>query len=149
MESRFSTIFTFNRKAIILLISMVLAYGLLYKKLRYYYTKLQIQKEEVLCKGSLHDVPVVFTHGIEGWRRNKTLCARCFDFPNITLKSTLGNTPMFIYEVRNINDDWVSYNLKEKGVFDPGKLAVIYTYLKMFPNLDFIDMGANIGKMKY
>ena len=101
---------------------------------------------EINCKGPTLRVPLVYTHGANGWKRNATFCANCLRFPNITLRSQLGNTPMFIYDIRN--DDWVSLNLKKHGVYDPIKLAVIHAFLKTDSEMDFIDIGANIGKMK-
>ena len=101
---------------------------------------------KINCNGPKLRAPLVYVHGANGWKRNTTLCAGCFRFPNITLRSQLGNTPMFIYDIRK--DDWVSLNLKKHGVYDPIKLAVIHGFLETDSEMDFIDIGANIGKIK-
>ena len=98
---------------------------------------------KINCKGSITRVPHVYTHNGGGWRRNNTICAKCFNFPKVTFRTNFGNTPIFIYNERA--DDWVSGNLKKYGMYDRSKQDVIYSLLKIDPELNLIDIGANIG----
>ena len=107
----------------------------------------QIKRGGVLkihCKGSPFVVPTVYTHGTEGWTRDCTICAKCFNCMQVTLKTRFGNTPICIYNAKY--DTLVSSKLQQNGVFDPEKLALIYAFMKIVPDLNFIDIGANIGK---
>ena len=108
-------------------------------------TSLDEEDTEINCQGSITRVPQVHTHSGEGWRRNKTICDKCFNFPKVTFRTNFGNTPIFIYNERA--DDWVSRNLKKYGMYDPSKQNVIYSLLKIDPELNLIDIGANIGKV--
>ena len=86
------------------------------------------------CQGSIARFPQVHTNSGEGWQRNKTICAKCFNFPKVTFRTNFGNTPIFIYNERA--DDWVSGNLKKYGMYDPSKQDVIYSLLKIDPDLN-------------
>ena len=134
-----------KRKKMLLLLAITLFCGLLFV---YQYSGeiyMSLNVITIKCKGKVLRVPTVFTYGEMGWKRNKTICEQCFNFPKIQLKTDLGSTPMFIYNIRD--DDWVSMNLQKHGVFDEAKLSVIHTFLKIDPDLNFIDIGANIGKV--
>ena len=99
---------------------------------------------KVHCRGSTFVVPTVYTHGIEGLTRDRTICTKCFSCLQVTLKTRFGNTPICIYNAKY--DTLISSKLQKYGMFDPEKLALIYAFMKIVPDLDFIDIGANIGK---
>ena len=103
--------------------------------------------DKITCKASKKDVPKVFSRGMDGWQRNKSICARCFEFKTVTLRAFFASTPICIYDTQD--DKFVSPKLRTEGVFDPGKLAWIYTFMKFVPEANLIDVGANIGKVTF
>ena len=66
-----------------------------------------------------------------------------FNFQTQTLKTPFGNTPIYIYEGKN--DVWVSTEIQSRGTFESSKSALIFKMLKDDPELNLIDIGANIG----
>ena len=103
--------------------------------------------DKITCKVSRKDVPKVFSRGIDGWHRNKSICSRCFEFKTVTLRAFFASTPICIYDTQD--DKFVSPKLGKEGVFDPAKLAWIYTFMKFVPEANLIDIGANIGKVTF
>ena len=99
--------------------------------------------KDIDCRGKKSRVPTVFSRDLKNWRENKEICARCFQFPNTTLKTPFGNTPIYIYEGKN--DVWVSTEIQSRGTFESSKSALIFKMLKDDPELNLIDIGANIG----
>ena len=85
----------------------------------------------------------IFSRDNKGWYENRKLCDSCFDFPKATLKTTYGQTPIFIY-LRD-QDVWVSTSLQDRGTFESDKSAIIFKMMKEDPELNIIDIGANIG----
>ena len=151
MEKGFVIKINERKRTLLLLLVIILTCGFLfvhqYSNELYAYGAISPDDDDIKinCKGSITRVPHVYTHSEGGWLRNKTICAKCFNFPTVTFRTNFGNTPIFIYNERA--DGWVSGNLKKYGMYDRSKQDVIYSFLKIDPDLSLIDIGANIGKV--
>ncbi|XP_078321942.1 uncharacterized protein LOC144621870 [Crassostrea virginica] len=96
------------------------------------------------CRGNEQRIiKNIFSRDNKGWYENRELCDSCFDFPKATLKTTYGQTPIFIYP--RAQDVWVSTSLQDRGTFESEKSAIIFKMIKEDPELNIIDIGANIG----
>lgn len=88
-------------------------------------------------------IKTIYSRDQKGWYENQEVCNACFDFPKASLKTSNGPTPIFIYP--RDQDIWVSTSLQDKGTFESEKLMVISKMMKDHPDLNIIDIGANIG----
>ncbi|KAJ8307258.1 hypothetical protein KUTeg_015342 [Tegillarca granosa] len=77
------------------------------------------------------------------WEVNTEVCKGCFKFLKTRLKTRFGNTPIYVYDPKN--DVFVSKSIIAKGEFDAEKIGQLLDYLTSDPNLNFIDIGANLG----
>ncbi|KAJ8307255.1 hypothetical protein KUTeg_015339 [Tegillarca granosa] len=77
------------------------------------------------------------------WEVNTEVCKGCFKFLKTRLKTRFGNTPIYVYDPKN--DVFVSKSIIAKGEFDAEKIGQLLDYLKSDQNLNFIDIGANLG----
>lgn len=116
-------------------------------------TEYMLQKDEIAtvpqntensnkCKDHV-DLKNIYSWDGTKWKQNVHVCKDCHDFLKATLKTQFGNTPIFIYEPKN--DIYVSGKLKTAGTFEAEKSNGIAYLLKVDPELNFIDIGANIG----
>ncbi|KAK3086336.1 hypothetical protein FSP39_017017 [Pinctada imbricata] len=95
------------------------------------------------CRGKNGKYASVYSFGPKGWQENKEVCDQCFNFPNTTLKTPFGNTPIFIYEGKN--DVWVSTEIQNKGTFESSKANLMYKILKEDKEMNLLDIGSNLG----
>lgn len=103
------------------------------------------KKQNINCRGREQKIiKNIFSRDGKGWYENREVCDACFDFPKATLKTKFGPTPIFIYP-RN-EDVWVSTSLQDRGTFESDKAEIIFKMMKDDPELQIIDIGANIGK---
>jgi hypothetical protein len=101
--------------------------------------------KNVNCRGRQQKlIKNIFSRDSKGWYENREICDACFDFPKATLKTKFGPTPIFIYPKNE--DVWVSTSLQDKGTFESEKSEIIFKMLKDDPELQFVDIGANVGK---
>lgn len=77
------------------------------------------------------------------WSRVPTVCGECPDFWNATLLSPAGTTSMFIHNPQF--DTTISEVLKRTHVYEPDTAIVLFDILQTDPDMNFIDIGANIG----
>lgn len=102
-------------------------------------------KNFIDCRGKRQKkIKTIYSRDQKGWYENQEVCNACFDFPKASLKTSNGPTPIFIYP--RDQDIWVSTSLQDKGTFESEKLMVISKMMKDHPDLNIIDIGANIGK---
>ena len=101
-------------------------------------------KHKQRCIEDLMQKPTVFSRNSVKWGTTEVVCPKCFDYPNVTMDTQLGKTPIYIYD----NNDYISVQLKKKRRFEPDKLDIIHKLLDADPAINFIDIGSNIGKEK-
>lgn len=97
------------------------------------------------CRGRKQKViRNIFSRDQEGWYENRKVCDACFDFPHITLQTNYGPTPIFIYT--KDQDLVISKILRTRGSFESKKQLMLSKMIEDDPELQIIDIGANIGK---
>ena len=100
-------------------------------------------------KGSLLDpsftlTSEVLTRNSTSWRNENGVCDWVTsDLVNATLKSPAGNTPIFVYT--KDSDIWVSGNIIQHGMWEGDLVKMMYRFMTMYDDADFIDLGANVG----
>lgn len=85
----------------------------------------------------------VYSMDQTSWKWNGNLCGTCTTYLTTTLTTPYGTTPIMVYPA-NI-DPWMSGLLLGEGIFEADKSAVLFDLLSSNRNLNFIDLGANIG----
>lgn len=101
-------------------------------------------KKAIKCRGKEQMIiKNIYSRDPEGWYENRDICDTCFDFPNATLRTSYGPTPIFIYQ--GDQDDLVSGSVLDKGTFESEKEMILSEMMKDDPDLQIIDIGANIG----
>lgn len=99
------------------------------------------KKDAIKCRGTEQMIiENIYSRDPKGWYENRDVCDTCFDFPNATLKTSYGPTPIFIHP-----GDFVSGSVLNKGTFESEKEMVMSKMMKDDPDLQIIDIGANIG----
>lgn len=84
-----------------------------------------------------------WSHDLTSWRQNTTLCSYPeVDTPSV-LKTPGGPVKMSVYDPRK--DIWVSRKIVNGGDFDGNKRQLVYSLLERDPDINFIDVGCNIG----
>lgn len=105
----------------------------------------QQNKDMIECRGRKQKViRNIFSRDQEGWYENRNVCDACFDFPHITLQTNYGPTPIFIYT--KDQDLVISKVLRTRGSFESKKQLMLSKMIEDDPELQIIDIGANIGK---
>ncbi|XP_071175148.1 uncharacterized protein LOC143079406 isoform X2 [Mytilus galloprovincialis] len=89
------------------------------------------------------DFTNVYSMDLTTWSKNNKVCSECQNFIKATLKTPYGNTPIFVYPAAQ--DPWVSGILISSGHFEAEKSSIMFDLLKSDPELNLIDIGANIG----
>lgn len=101
-------------------------------------------KKAIKCRGKEQMIiKNIYSRDPEGWYENRDICDTCFDFPNATLRTSYGPMPIFIYQ--GDQDDLVSGSVLDKGTFESEKEMILSEMMKDDPDLQIIDIGANIG----
>ena len=103
-------------------------------------------KHKQRCIKDLTLKPTVFSRNSEKWKKSEVVCPKCFDYPNVTMDTQLGKTPIYIYA--DNDDRYISVQLKIKRRFESDKLDIIHKLLDADPAINLIDIGSNIGKEK-
>ena len=103
-------------------------------------------KHKERCIEELTLKPTVFSRNSVKWSKSEDICPKCFDYPNVTMDTQLGKTPIYIYA--NNDDRYISVQLKIKRRFESDKLDIIHKLLDADPAINLIDIGSNIGKAK-
>ncbi|XP_062603126.1 uncharacterized protein LOC134264884 [Saccostrea cucullata] len=104
----------------------------------------QVKNKTINCRGKQQNIiQNIFSRDDKGWYENREICDSCFDFPKATLKTKFGPTPIFVYP--RDQDVWVSTSLQDRGTFESEKSEIIFKMMKDDPELQIIDIGANIG----
>lgn len=102
-------------------------------------------KDMIECRGRKQKViRNIFSRDQEGWYENRNVCDACFDFSHITLRTNYGPTPIFIYTKHQ--DLVISKVLRTRGSFESKKQLMLSKMIEDDPELQIIDIGANIGK---
>lgn len=105
----------------------------------------QQNKDMIECRGRKQKIiRNIFSRDQEGWHENRNVCDACFEFPHITLQTNYGATPIFIYT--KYQDLVISKILRTRGSFESKKQLVLSKMIEDDPELQIIDIGANIGK---
>lgn len=78
------------------------------------------------------------------WMTADVKCDLKSDFERTMLKTKAGNTPIYVYSIKE--DMWVSGSIIRGGLWESGLLHKIHSLLKEDPELTFIDLGCNIGE---
>ena len=85
----------------------------------------------------------LWTHDLVAWRQNTTLCDRpVVDTPSV-LRTPAGPVAMSVYDPTK--DIWVSRKIIRTGDFDGNKRQLVFSILERSPDVNFIDVGCNIG----
>lgn len=82
-----------------------------------------------------------FSKDERSWIHKK--CDEHQNFLEATLKTPYGNTPIYVYPASQ--DPWVSGLLLDHGYFEQQKTSVMYELLNIDPDINLVDIGANIG----
>ncbi|KAJ8304872.1 hypothetical protein KUTeg_018455 [Tegillarca granosa] len=77
------------------------------------------------------------------WIYDPSLCPRSQKFPKTVLRTPAGNTPIYIYELKE--DTGVSSIVRSAGTFQPEVSELMCKSLAIEPTAQFIDIGANLG----
>lgn len=85
----------------------------------------------------------VYSRDFTKWTKNENVCDHCQQFKKTTLITPYGNTPIFVYPSER--DPWVSGVLSSSGHFEADKSSIMLELLTTDPNINLIDIGANIG----
>lgn len=86
---------------------------------------------------------VVYSMDLKTWKRDKEMCNSCHKYLSTSLRTPYGPTPIMVYP--SSLDPWVSGILLSTGRFQEEKSAVLFNLLQSSPNINLIDIGANIG----
>ncbi|XP_060069465.1 uncharacterized protein LOC132549543 [Ylistrum balloti] len=77
------------------------------------------------------------------WKENKTVCENLPRFRQGTLRTFSGDTPIFIHEPGV--DKYISQTVLLSGTFEQEVALAVVFYLQADKDLQFLDIGANIG----
>jgi FkbM family methyltransferase len=87
----------------------------------------------------------VYSHDLNNWNLDNNVCKTNTKFQRAWLKTTIGNTPIYIH---NPNDDiWISKNLLMNGHWEADFVSLVFNLLLKdnAHDIQFVDLGANIG----
>ncbi|ESP01877.1 hypothetical protein LOTGIDRAFT_172344 [Lottia gigantea] len=79
-----------------------------------------------------------------GWEQWDGFCSGNVSFEKAVLNTPEGLVPIFIHNVWH--DRWVSYFIKEKGVWEAELVNLIHHFLSLDEDLNLIDIGSHIGE---
>ena len=86
----------------------------------------------------------VLTRTATSWKNEDGVCnLETGGFVKTTLRSPAGNTPIYVYSVTV--DQWVSGSIINQGIWERGGVQTMYDLMKIHPDADFVDLGANLG----
>ncbi|XP_033748632.1 uncharacterized protein LOC117333446 [Pecten maximus] len=77
------------------------------------------------------------------WKENKTVCANLPKFRKGTLRTSSGDTPIFVHEPGV--DKYISHHILVSGTWEREVAVAVVAFLQADKNLQFVDIGANIG----
>ncbi|OWF56671.1 uncharacterized protein LOC110444245 [Mizuhopecten yessoensis] len=77
------------------------------------------------------------------WKENKTVCENLPSFREGTLRTRSGDTPIFVHEPSV--DKYISQNILISGTWERDVALAVVSYLQADKDLQFVDIGANIG----
>jgi FkbM family methyltransferase len=87
----------------------------------------------------------VYSRDLNNWNLDNNVCKTNTKFQRAWLKTTIGNTPIYIH---NPNDDiWISKNLLMNGHWEADFVSLVFNLLLKdnAHDIQFVDLGANIG----
>ena len=87
----------------------------------------------------------VYSRDLNNWNLDNNVCKTNIKFQRAWLKTTIGNTPIYIH---NPNDDiWISKNLLMNGHWEADFVSLVFNLLLKdnAHDIQFVDLGANIG----
>lgn len=86
----------------------------------------------------------VWSHDLLGvWHPRMDICKSVHKDTVTTLVTPFGNLPIHVHDPQK--DIWVSRRIINTGSFDKDKILTISKFMESDPNLNFIDIGANLG----
>ncbi|XP_048757893.2 uncharacterized protein LOC125668129 [Ostrea edulis] len=87
---------------------------------------------------------IVFSRNMTMWKIQPGMCStNTTAFHRAVLRTSVGSTPIFIYDPKN--DIWVSGHIVKYGNWEGKHIDLIIDLLKQDPELQFLDIGANVG----
>ncbi|XP_061196334.1 uncharacterized protein LOC133204598 [Saccostrea echinata] len=87
---------------------------------------------------------IVYSRSQTKWEVQSSLCKRnTSGFYRATLRIAHGSTPIYIYDPKI--DKWVSGSVVKYGSWEGNHINLIIDLLKRDPEIQFVDIGANVG----
>ncbi|XP_063419087.1 uncharacterized protein LOC134701911 [Mytilus trossulus] len=107
-----------------------------------------IQQAIRKAKPAVTDVNVnnglkVYSHNGNDWIPDSGICQTKDHFIKVSLKNSWGNTPIYIHSP--LDDKWISKDLMNSGHWEGELVNLVSRLLKTDNDLQFVDLGANIG----
>lgn len=92
---------------------------------------------------SHHQKQFVYNWNGQAWKKNNTVCSNLPTFRQGTLRTLSGETTIFVHEPGV--DKYISHNILVSGSWEREVAVAVVSFLKKDKDLQFVDIGANIG----
>lgn len=84
-----------------------------------------------------------YSHNGKTWVHDEGFCHSNSQFQEVSLQTSVGRTPIYIHDPSQ--DIWISKDLKTSGHWEGRFVNLVFSLLQKDPQLQFVDLGANIG----
>ena len=85
----------------------------------------------------------LYARNAKQWTKDEGTCRALPRFTQAVLRSSAGSLPIFIHNPKQ--DIHVSNSILKHGSWEGGYIELILTFLKQDLDLQFVDLGANVG----